>query len=846
MRIPEFWLRSWIDTDRSIEEIADALTMAGLEVEDLEAAAPPFSGVVLARIESAEKHPDADRLRVCRVNAGPGAESLQIICGAPNARSGIYVACAREGAVLPGDFKIKRAKMRGVESQGMLCSRKELGISDESDGIVELSPGVSDPLGMNIRDLLGLDQKTLVLKLTPNRPDCLSVFGVARELSAVLGLPLKAPEALVDGLLKNFSGVLTHPARLAGSPAAVCPVDIDARYPIHLRSDTHPGARPLCGRFSSRVIQGVNARAKTPDFVQQRLESAGQRCISVLVDLSNYVMLELGRPSHIFDLDALKPLSDGGLEVRWARDGESFELLNGQSPVLSPFFGVIADAQGPVALAGIMGGQRSAVSDDTQNILIEAAFWWPDAVRGRSQQLKFSTDAGHRFERGVSAQTTVAHIEVLTALILQICGGRAGPMQDEVLAVPQRPEVVMRRSRCVRVMGRDYSNQQIAQVFERLQLPFVQESISDDDIFRVTPPPERFDIEIEEDLIEEVARIVGFDAIEVRSPKADLVPRIPAETQRSAHALRYALVSQCYHEVITYSFIDPAQAEGFVSPDRWLKLVNPIASQYSLMRPSLLPSLARVLQDNLARQESRVRIFEVGRVFFGAPQVIDGPLTVAGVDQPMRISALAYGSVAEEQWGQPSRDVDFFDIKADLEALVTPLSIGYEPPSSDFPLPFLHPGQAAWVVIGGQRVGWLGALHPSLQQDWQAPQSVFAFEVDLQSLLCVPLPEPLTPSRFPMVIRDLAFVADSRLPSGRIVDAITKLKSNNKHVFILSNFKCFDEYKGQGLAMNEKSLAFRFFFQDTQKTLEEAEIDLAVKAIVDAVQQECKVSLRAA
>jgi len=846
MRIPEFWLRSWIDTDASVEAIADALTMAGLEVEDLESAAPPFSGVVLARIESAEKHPDADRLRVCRVNAGPGAESLQIICGAPNARVGIYVACAREGAVLPGNFKIKRAKMRGVESQGMLCSQKELGISDESEGIVELSPTASDALGTNLRDLLRLDEKTLVLKLTPNRPDCLSVFGVARELSAVLGKPMRAPEPLTAGLLQNLSSDLVAPSRLAARAMGICPVGCQAVFPIHLRPETHPGARPLCGRFSSRVIQGVNARADTPDFVRKRLEAAGQRCISVLVDLSNYVMLELGRPSHIFDLDALAPMADGGIEVRWAHEGESFELLNGQSPVLSPYFGVIADAKGPVALAGIMGGQRSAVSDGTQNILIEAAFWWPDAVRGRSQQLKFSTDAGQRFERGVSAETTVAHIELLSALILQVCGGRAGPMQDQTLAVPARPQVTMRRSRCVKVMGRDYSVAQICQVFERLQLPYVHQARADDDLFCITPPAERFDLEIEEDLIEEVARVVGFDAIAVRSPVADLVPRIPQETERSAHALRQAMVYQDYHEVVTYSFIDPAQAEGFAAPSDWLQLLNPIAAQYSLMRPSLLPSLVKVLQDNLARQESRVRLFEVGRVFLAAPAVADGPTTVAGIHQPSRIGALAYGPVAEEQWGQPTRGVDFFDIKADLQAMVAPLTIDCLPASESEPLPFLHPGQSAWVAVSGKRVGWLGALHPSLQQTWEIPRPVMAFELDLDSLTQLGLPTPQTPSRFPMVVRDLAFVVDLGLASGAVVAAINKLKNNNKQLVILSNFMCFDEYKGQGIAQNEKSLAFRFFFQDTDRTLSDTDIDQAIALIVEVVQRDCRATLRTA
>ena len=846
MRIPEFWLRSWIDTSASVEEIADALTMVGLEVEDLESAAPPFTGVVLARIESAEKHPDADRLRVCRVNAGPGAESLQIICGAPNARAGIFVACAREGAVLPGDFKIKRAKMRGVESQGMLCSLKELGISEEGAGIVELSPEPSMALGMNIREVLGLDEKTLTLKLTPNRPDCLSVLGVARELSAVLGVPLRTPDALAEGALTGLASLITHPQQLATEFTPVCPVASNRQFPIWLRPEAVSGAQPLCGRFSSRVIEGVDASVDTPAFIKRRLEAVGQRCISVLVDISNYVMLELGRPTHIFDLDALRPLPEGGIEVRWARPGESFALLNGQSPLLNNYFGVIADAEGPVALAGIMGGERTAVSPQTKNILIEAAFWWPDAVRGRSQQLKFATDAGHRFERGVSVATTTAHIEIITALILQICGGRAGPLQDDIQSIPAREVVTMRRSRCEKIMGRPYSAAEISQVFERLQLAYRHESRDSDDVFYVTPPAERFDLEIEEDLIEEVARIVGFANIGVRSPTAELAPKIPAETARSTHSLRQALVYRDFHEVVTYSFIEPTLAALFARPDQQVGLLNPIAAQYSVMRPSLLPSLVKVLQDNLARQEARVRVFELGRVFFADPAIPDDTLSVAGIDQPVRLAALAYGPVHDEQWGIQARPVDFYDLKSDLDALVAPLSVEYVAIEAQTGLGFLHPGMAAEVFFHGKNIGWIGVVHPSLQQEWQIPQPVVVFEVDVRSLLHCAMPTPQTPSKFPMVIRDLAFVVSAGVTAGQIATAILQSKQNSNQLLSLKNFKCFDEYRGQGIAVNEKSLAFRFYFQDTLRTLEDADIEQAIAVIVRAVQEDCKATLRVA
>ena len=402
MRVPESWLRQWVPTDASAEQMADALTMAGLEVESLEALAPAFTGVKVAFIESAERHPNADRLQVCQVRVNEGEPSRQIICGAPNARAGLWVACAVDGAVLPGDFRIKIAKMRGVESQGMLCSSKELGLSEESEGIVELNALQSLTLGQDLRDALGLDDKVLEIKLTPNRPDCLSIRGVARELSAILAQPLAPqPEFQQSSLLQEVPK-LAEPPRIA------------------IRDEARIAGSALCGRFSSRIIRGVDASQPTPAFIRQRLEQAGQRSISILVDLSNYVMLALGRPTHIFDLDLIEPLQDAQLEVRWAREGEQFELLNGSSPVLGPSFGVIADSKGPVALAGIMGGQRTAVSTATKNILLEAAFWWPDAIRGRAQRYKFATDAGHRFERGVDPAGAAVHLERISSLIIEV------------------------------------------------------------------------------------------------------------------------------------------------------------------------------------------------------------------------------------------------------------------------------------------------------------------------------------------------------------------------------------------------------------------------------------------
>jgi len=826
MRIPEEWLRSWVNPSLSTEALADCLTMAGLEIEDIHRRAPPFSGVVLGHILQAEQHPNADRLRVCTVDVG-GPSPLQIVCGAPNARTGLYVACATEGAVLPGDFQIKRAKMRGVESQGMLCSAKELGLSDESQGILELAaPGEGQALGHSLRELLDLDAVTLEIKLTPNRADCLSVLGVARELAALTQTPLTPPiRSAVSVSPEVEAPVIALPA-LDASPA-------------------------LCGRFAARIIRGVRADTPSPAWMRARLEAAGQRSISLLVDLSNYILLELGQPTHIFDLDQLVPMAQptkAHLQVRWAQPGESIRLLNEQTVALDSSHGIILDGEGPVAIAGIMGGDRTAVSDSTQNILIESAFWWPDAIRGRAQKLKFSTEAGHRFERGVDASQAVAHLESLSSLILELCGGQAGPVVDHPIELPSRPPVCIRSTRCSRILGRPVSPQEIQRALQGLGFAMTPNQAQDGGTdFMAVPPAHRFDIEIEEDLVEEVARVLGFDQIEARPPLAALTMRALPEQQRSSFDLRQSLVQCGYHEAVTYSFISEEQAAGFATPQEQMRLLNPIAAQLSVMRPSLAPGLVAALQSNLARQENRVRLFELGRIFRRDCTVAPGSWTVAGVDQPHCLGILSYGPSLPEQWGSPGRAVDFFDLKGDLERLLAPYPFTTSPIPADHPhASVLHPGRSAWVLLGDSKVGWMGECHPLLQRRWELPHPVLLAELMLEPLLARPLPDPVPVSRFPAVQRDLALVVDQSIAAGVLLEKFWSARASLKGGGLLQSVALFDHYRGPGLSETEKSLAFRFVLQDTEKTLEDAEVEALMESLLGLASSRFGARLRGA
>ncbi|AXK65312.1 phenylalanine--tRNA ligase subunit beta [Burkholderia sp. IDO3] len=798
MQFPESWLRTFVDPQLTTDALSHALTMAGLEVESLSKAAPPTSKIVVGRVLEVVKHPDADKLNVCQVDAGTGA-TLNIVCGAPNVAPGIKVPVALVGAELPPaeeggkPFAIKLSKLRGVESQGMLCSARELKLSEDHSGLLILPEDT--PVGQDIRDTLNLDDTVFEIKLTPNKADCLSVFGIARETAAITGAPL--------------------------TPVDIRPVraELDETLPVRI------AAPDLCGRFSGRVIRGVNARAKTPQWMVERLERSGQRSVSALVDISNYVMFELGRPSHVFDLDKIH----GGIEVRWGKRGESLKLLNGNTVELDETVGVIADDHQVESLAGIMGGDSTAVTLDTANIYLEAAFWWPDSIRGRARKYNFSTDAAHRFERGVDYATTVEHVERITQLILDICGGKAGPVDDQAVNLPQRAPVKMRVSRANRIIGVKIDADEIANIFTRLGLPFER----DDDAFLVTPPSHRFDIEIEEDLIEEVARIYGFEKIPARPPVATSEMRATNETQRSIHDIRHALAARDYAETVNFSFVDAEWEHDFAGNDNPIRLLNPIASQLSVMRTTLFGSLISVLRHNLNRRADRVRVFEAGRVFLADPSVKAGELTVEGYTQPKRVGALAYGPAVDEQWGVATRAVDFFDVKGDLEALLAPAAARFVKAEH----PALHPGRSARIEIDGRVVGWIGELHPRLMQKYELPHAPMMFEIDADALIARALPAPTDVSKFPPVRRDIAVVVDQAVEVQALFDEMKKALAEDACRFV-QKVVLFDEFRAKsntsgGLAAHEKSLAFRVTLQDAAGTLQDEVVDQAIQTLVE-------------
>jgi phenylalanyl-tRNA synthetase beta chain len=801
MKFSESWLRSFCNPSMTTDELAHALTMAGLEVEEVKPAAPPFTKIVVGEIVSREKHPNADRLSVCMVNVGTlSATPLQIVCGAPNARAGIRVPCAMVGAELPPDaegkpFVIKQAKMRSVESNGMLCSARELGISESHEGLLEL-PGDA-PIGVDVREYMALNDAVFEIKLTPNKADCLSVWGVAREVHAITGAPLvAAPKRDVKVALKD-----------------VLPVKVSAP--------------DLCGRFAGRVIRGVNAKATTPAWMRERLERAGQRSISALVDISNYVMLELGRPSHIFDLDKVH----GSLDVRWAKNGETLKLLNGNTVELDEQVGVIADGNGVESLAGIMGGDSTAVDlETTKNVYVEAAFWHPLAIQGRSRRYNFATDAGHRFERGVDWETIPQHIDHISALILEICGGEAGPLDDQTINVPTRKPVTMRIARAQKVIGVAVSADEMSAIFTRLGLAHTRDANS----FTVTPPSYRFDIEIEEDLIEEIARIYGFDNIPALPPLARAAMRSKPTSERSLHDVRRAIASQDYVEVINYSFVDESWERDVVGNANPIKLLNPIASQMAVMRSSLIPGLLANIRYNASHKADRVRVFELGKVFSRDANTKDGELSVDGVSQPLMLSGAAWGSASPEQWGEKKRAVDFYDVKADLAAVL--------PSDAKFVKAehaLLHPGRSARIELNGEIIGWLGELSPRHIGAFELNSAPVVFEIYSRYALMNKAINFEVVSKQPLVRRDLALVVRNSVSHDQLISTLTQGSHDN----VLS-VDVFDVYRGSGVAESQKSVAIRILMQDTERTLADAEIDAIVQKMIANAHEKLGASLR--
>ncbi len=804
MQFPESWLREFCNPPISSEALIDLLTMSGMEVEDARPAAPPFTRVVVAHVVSVERHPNADRLNVCTVDAGTG-NLLNIVCGAPNVRAGIKVPCALVGAELPAaeegaaPFLIKLGKLRGVESQGMLCSARELKLSEDHGGLLLLADNAV--IGQNIREHLQLDDTLLTLKLTPNLGHCLSVYGIAREVSALTGAPLLKPP----------------PADIKVMHAHTLPVKIDAP--------------DLCGRFSGRIVRNVDTKAATPAWMVDRLARCGQRSVTALVDISNYVMFEAGQPSHIFDLDKI----DGELVVRWGRAGESLKLLNGNTIAVDGQVGVIADRSAVESLAGIMGGDATAVTNDTRNVYVEAAFWWPEAVAGRSRRFNFTTDAGHRFERGVDPAATVAQIERITQLIVDICGGEPGPLTDQSPNMPQRQPVVLRVARAAKVIGMPLTQADCEGVMQRLGLRFESSA----GILTVTPPSWRFDLQIEEDLIEEVIRVLGYHLLSDTAPQASLRAKVRSERERPLDTLRHQLAGLDYQETVNFGFVDERWERELAGNPQPVRLVNPMASHLAVMRSSLLGSLVGVLRHNLARRASRVRVFEAGRVFVRDSAAASGPVSVAGVRQPMRVAGLAYGSADASQWASRERGVDFFDVKGDIEALLAPRMARFV--SAEHPA--MHPGRSARIEVAGRTVGHVGELHPQWRQAYELPATAVLFEIDAEALCERDMPACRSIQRHQSVWRDLSVIAGDSVSHDTLIDTI-----NAAGTSLLRSAKLFDVYKPAAatadLNPGERSLSVRLELLDDEQMLTDERIDAAMTGVMTALLNNLGVRLR--
>ncbi|MBK7649395.1 MAG: phenylalanine--tRNA ligase subunit beta [Betaproteobacteria bacterium] len=791
MKFSESWLRTLVDPKLTSAELSHLLTMAGLEVEELDPVAPAFDSVVVAHVLEVVKHPDADRLNVCKVDTGSGTPTT-IVCGAPNVAVGLKVPCALPGAKLPGDFTIKIAKVRGVESSGMLCSAKELGVAEEASGLLILPEDA--PVGQSIRQYLELDDNVFELKLTPNRADCLSLLGIAREVGAITGAVTSLPV------------VPEIPASIADARAIVL------------------DAAEACPLYCGRVFKGVNAKAPTPEWMKRRLERSGIRAISALVDVTNYVMLELGQPLHAFDNTKLQ----GAVHARMARPDEKLLLLNEQNIAVDADVLVIADETKPLAMAGIMGGEESGITLETTELFLESAFFAPKAIAGRARRYGFGSDASHRFERGVDFGGVRRAIERATQLILDICGGQVGPVVEAKAAMPARNPVRLRTARAEQVLGLTLGAERIAGLFTGLALSFERQG----DDFLVTPPSWRFDMEIEEDLIEEVARLYGYDNIPSVAPRGPLKMLVQPEARRPAYRVRQMLADRGYQEVVNFAFVEEAWEADFSANDDLIRLANPIASQMAVMRSSLFGGLISNLVTNLKRKQNRVRLFEAGRIF----RRDDKGGAVEGFHQPWKLAALAYGGALPESWGSDARKVDFYDIKGDLEALLAPAKLRFE----KLHHPALHPGRAARVLIDGNEIGCIGELHPEWVQKYDLPQAPVLFEVDFDAVKLAQVPAYAEVSKFPPVIRDLAIVVDQSIVLQTLLD---RLKSQISG--LIQDIQLFDVYVGKGVPENKKSLAFRIVMQDTQRTLQDSEVDAAMQQLVACFEQAFGAQLRA-
>lgn len=785
MRVSLQWLRDWVETGDDVPALAHALTMAGLEIEGVERAGPPLAGVVVGEVRAVSKHPDAEKLNVCRV--WDGQEELQIVCGAPNVRAGMKAPLARIGAKLPDGTEIKKAKLRGVESFGMLCSARELTLSEETAGLMDLAPQLI--AGQSIAQALSLDDTLFEVNLTPNRGDCMSIAGVAREVSAARGTPLHPPPftPVTTGLADTF------------------PISIE-----------HPG----CPKLAGRVIRGARANAASPQWMQDRLRSAGVRPISAAVDVTNYVLLELGQPMHAYDLNRL----GGALVVRMAREGEKIKLLDGRTVDLTPDVLMIADGHSLLGMAGVMGGADSSINDATTDIFLEAAFFDPSTIAGRGRRYGLVTDASQRFERGVDPQLPELAIERATQLLIECAGGKAGPVTvaRSSQPLPAAPVIRLRPQRVQHVLGVTIGAAQVRQLLERLSMNVAGNEAE----WQVTPPSWRFDIRIEEDLIEEVARLFGFDNIPAREAHADLAVAPWSESRVRNERAADLLVDRGYHEAITYTFTDAAW-QSILLPEAPLELKNPISAELGVMRLSLWPGLVQAVRENQRRQRNRVRLFELGRRFAG-----DGSETEM-------IAGIASGPVLEEQWGIEAAKVDFFDVKADVEALLALSGAGGEFRFTAERHPALHPGQCARIWRGERPVGWLGALHPAVQQRLDLTYPAFVFEIETAAGLAARVPQFEEISKYPAIRRDVAVIVDEALEAAALEKAVRATAGP-----LLKGLTVLSVYRGRQFEKGKKSIALGLQLQDTSRTLTDADADALIAQVVQRLGSEFGATIR--
>ncbi|MCK0106833.1 phenylalanine--tRNA ligase subunit beta [Marinobacter sp. S0848L] len=789
MKFSEQWLREWVNPSIDSQALMDQITMAGLEVDGFEPVAGEFSGVIVGEVVSVEAHPDADKLRVCQVSNGE--ETVQVVCGAPNVREGLKVPFAEVGAVLPGNFKIKKAKLRGQPSQGMLCSESELALSESHDGLMELPDDA--PVGQSMVDYLKLNDIAIDVDLTPNRSDCLSIKGLAREVGVLNSQVVEAPE--IEPVEAVHSEV---PAIRVEAPEA-------------------------CPRYLGRVLRNVNLKAETPLWMQEKLRRSGIRSIDAAVDVTNYVMLELGQPLHAFDREEIS----GGIVVRMAKAGEKLVLLDGQEVELTAETLVIADHDKPIAIAGVMGGEHSGVNEKTQDLVLESAYFEPIAMAGKARHYGLHTDASHRFERGVDYELAREAMERATRLLMDIVGGEPGDIVEVVSweDLPKAKTVDLREKRLADVLGLAIDRTTVEEILSRLGLR-VEKLLKDG--WRISVPSFRPDISIEEDLIEEVGRIYGYNNLPVTEPTGSLGLSVREEAVRPLSAVRNFFVAQGYQEAITYSFVDP-KVQQLIDPDReGIALANPISADLSVMRTTLWSGLIKTVQHNQNRQQPRIRLFETGLRF-----VKDGDQ----IDQQPMLAGVVVGNQTPENWTNGRRASDFFDVKGELESLFQVLGIEIQFRASQHPA--LHPGQTAELLRDGESVGWLGTLHPQVQKNLELNGTILMFELFLNSIVTGYVPNFKDVSKFPEVRRDLAIIIGSEVSFAQVEEIARKQAGEH-----LTDMRVFDVYEGESLGEGNRSLALSLFWQHPERTLNEDEVHTLFNGVIDSLKEELGATLR--